>query len=109
MNKTHLLFIRACKSKDPKKRVSSVYRRLYLSDHTPDDFALAGILASIGEQYLNYPLSDVLVDLHPHHKWKYGLTESASHWAFVKAVLISKLRLASIDRFPGYIKPKRFK
>ena len=57
MNKHDQLFIRACKSKDPKKRLYSVLNRLYLRNMTPE-FKRANLMMVLSEVCdKNLPLS----------------------------------------------------
>jgi len=51
MRKLDQLFVRACKSKDPKKRLLSVYRRFYLdTDEDPVPY-ISSILLTITEEF----------------------------------------------------------
>ena len=108
MNKTDQLFIRACKSKDAKKRVCSVYRRFYLLGQ-PKSHDLARILVRIVDKHLTFTASDLISSLHPDHAWKHGLTADADYWDRVVAVLISKIRLSEVQYFDGLSTPAMFR
>jgi hypothetical protein len=70
---------------------------------------IAGVLASLCDTHLQLPCSDMIVDLHPDNGWKYGLKPEDDYWTKVVKILISKIRLSSIEKFPGYTKPLRFR
>tara|TARA_R110002072_G_scaffold299355_1_gene474686 strand:+ start:1313 stop:1645 length:333 start_codon:yes stop_codon:yes gene_type:complete len=107
MNKIDQLFIRACKSRNPKKRVLSVYRRFYCSRDNVE-FYVAGTLTDIVDKNLDYSASDMLSDMNPDNAWRW-VEGDASYWERVNAVLISKIRLSKIDKFEGLTAPLMFK
>lgn len=107
MNKYEMLFVRACKSRNPAKRVRSVYSRFYLrnSDETENTFYIAGIIANICDKYHPISTSNLFTALHPGNKWKYGIEDDESYWASSIKIMISHLRLSEVSKFEGYIGP----
>ena len=70
MDNTTLLFIRACKSKDPRTRIESVYRRFYLSASTEEQEQkhIVIILAKVCDT-AKIPITfvDLIDELQPDH------------------------------------------
>ena len=110
MESIEQLFIRACKSKDPHKRVRSVYRRFYLvsygfcEDHTVD---IASILTAIADRYMTTNRSEMVNLLAP--QTLFPRRDRDSYWDRVVNVMVSQLRLAPAARFPGYIPPAKLR
>jgi hypothetical protein len=90
------LFLRACKSKDPHKRVTSVYRRFYLYQNV-HDYILSTILADIVEEFCPIKLNKILRELGEHPMFSYE--KDLPHWTKVKQILISHIRLSHKDCF----------
>jgi len=108
MNKTTQLFIRACKSTDPGKRVRSVYRRFYLAGQEDNSGFIANILLEICQNYSLYRLQDLACDLSPGSLVLYGPPDN-NYWRCVMRVAISKIRLTERSKFPGLTRPARFR
>ena len=108
LNNIELLFIRACKVNDPRKRVKSVYRRFYLRGTSTinEDFYIAGILLGICEKYLPINPSHLLSELSPTNKWKHPQTE---YWSRVSDVLIDHIRFSVVKGIEGFIPPRKFR
>ena len=66
LNKIDLLFIRACKSKDPIKRVYSVYSRFYYKN-TEAEQHIIHILAKIYNKYLSADLLTLIEEFNPNN------------------------------------------
>ncbi len=106
MNKYDMLFVRACKSRNPKIRIQSVYRRFFLSNDNDDhDFYIASIIATICDRYNPISTCNLLTALHPDSFWKYGISKNESYWASSIKIMISHLRLSEVSKFEGYIAP----
>lgn len=108
MEKIEQLFIRACKSLDARKRVLSVYRRFYLQCENPDPH-LVIILAPIIDKHLQIPAADWINDLNPVNAWKFGGDETDDFMTITLNVMISRIRLAHRDKFPGLTPPAKFR
>lgn len=109
MNTTDLLFIRACKSNHPMRRVISVYKRFYYrGEYNFRD--IAQILSSVCA--INAPIQpDKLIsDLNPLGAWKFIDAEKEyNYWEHVSNILIGHLRYTAASKIPGFIAPSRFK
>jgi hypothetical protein len=104
MTKIELLFVRACKTSDPQRRVRSVYQRYYgRYQREVMDNALVGILASICDSNINIPLLRVLSEMSPQARSNYG--DEMSYTVFCVNFLISKIQNSEIALFNGYIAP----
>lgn len=101
------LFIRACKSKDPEKRVDSVYRRFYLPYNESDTNAIiASLLIEIIEEYTPIRLHNLLRELSPQ---AYFYNPEVEYWTKVKKILISHIRSSHKDRFGNMRAPLVFR
>lgn len=65
MNSLDQLFIRACKSKEPRTRIRSVYNRFYLRNLPHKDIHIIGILANLCEKYTPMTASELITELSP--------------------------------------------
>ncbi len=107
LDKTEMLFIRACKSLDPKKRLMSVYRRLYLGGIT-EEFAIlyiSSLLADIVQRYKLIDLDTLIHNLSP-NSFDY---KQYSYNEKVFYTLINAIRFAEYKKFPRLIKPLRYR
>jgi hypothetical protein len=109
MNKTELLFIRACKSCKPK-RLKSVYRRFYLKYYQDacDNFIL-NILTDICDKYLDVSLSKFIQDVNHEKVMDKMLNNKRIEIEIQISVVRNYIAFADIDKFPGYIAPCRFR
>lgn len=108
MDKTQMLFIRACKSSDPKIRLVSVYRRFYNPHLNTEERKpmIALILSKIVDQYRPYTESWSLLDLlSPSNDWRNG----TAYWDKVINVLMNRIRFSGREKFPGFIPPLKFR
>jgi hypothetical protein len=111
MKKFDNLVIRACKSKNPIIRIQSLLNRYYLNK---DYDLMVNILSQICDKYnLFEGIEDYTSKFHLNfltflpfnHQDE---TLSVKNILFIEiTTLISKIRLSSIDKFPGYIPPKK--
>lgn len=109
MTKIDQLFIRACKSRYPEKRVLSVYRRFYI-DFGGDIYNhLVQIFSRICDEHVLFKTIDLSNDLDPENKWKYGLERDTPYHRFCFRVLMSKIRLAEVSSLNGLSVAARFK
>jgi hypothetical protein len=106
VDKIDLLIVRACKSREPLKRLHSVYRRFYLIQGKPDKH-LVVILSRLCDKYVPFKIIDVLNELSPATDWKYE--ECEDFYSRAVMIMIIKIRLADIDCFPGYVSPACFR
>ena len=108
MDNIDQLFIRACKSREPEKRILSVYRRFYLSGGEQSYSHLVAILAKIINERIDYPLTDILSDLNPENPWRSASNEG-SYWERVFDLLVSKIRLARVSELQGLKAPLKLR
>lgn len=110
MDSVKQLIIRACKSKNPEKRLRTLYRRFYLTQvDDKTDFFIAGILTSICDTYLNVTVTQMVSDFCPQTAWKHGIDDEDTYWAAAVKILTGYIRLAERDRFPGLTPPAQFR
>ena len=110
MDKLTQLFIRACKVKNPRKRVLSVYRRFYYAGSGDPSCHIVLILAKICDTYSLFGSAALLSELHPSNAWKHsGQGEAATYEERCVGLLISKIRLTKIAVFPGLTRPAPFR
>lgn len=105
INTIEELFIRACKSENPHKRIRSVYRRYYLKTNKNVDQHLANILSRIIEKYDLITQTRLINDLNPANHWRFGLTKEDSYNKCVLHVATSVIRFSKKDKFPGLGNP----
>lgn len=108
LSKTEMLFIRACKSRNPQKRLKSVYRRFYLADVEHSDVYILGILAEIVDQYIPMTLTEALSRMNPEdiYTWK---AENDNYTSRCLASVTSYIRLTGASKFPGLARPLKMK
>lgn len=105
MNKLQLLFIRACKAKNPSVRVKSVYKRFYNRQYY-NERDMAAILLTVVEECYPIPARKLIDELNPAHAWLYEKhDEKLTYHHHVLNVLITHLRLADASRISGWIYP----
>lgn len=110
MDKTKQLLIRACKSKDPYKRLHSVYRRFYLfANEEEANFHLAALLTGICDAYAKPRTSALISDLHPDNWFKVGAEPTDCYWKVSMLVLANYVRLSGLAAFPGLTEPAPFR
>lgn len=108
MNNIELLVIRACKSECPDKRLVSVYRRFYGKyDEKTTTEGINHILVTLVDRYKLMDIYDIIKEMSPDNSWKYQSNDT--YLGVANQILLSSIRLSSINVFPGFVSPKRFK
>ncbi len=92
LSKTDMLFIRACKAKDPYQRLRSVYRRFYCGIENQDMY-ITDILARIVDETLTYSVRQFITDSTAVLFFK-RTSQERQLWA-----LINKIRYSKHDDF----------
>lgn len=108
MDKTEILFVRACKSDQPARRVDRVYKSTYYNSGQVDTRHVISVLLGIVEKYRLMSIRTFAADMHPDSAWKF-VDEGASYNEHLKAMLISRIRLTEVSCLPGYPTPARFR
>lgn len=108
MNKLHQLFIRACKSKNPNRRILSVYRRYYVrygmyEDHRAD---IMNILVAVVDTYTKMTVANVIDRLNPDHGF---LDKDMIYIDRVIEMCISKIRFTNTEDLVGLTAPCKFR
>ena len=109
LSKTEVLLIRACKSEKPLQRVRSVYKRQYHRGIENPVPAMAIILTNLCEKVVHYPISKLVEDMNPIHHWRFALPEDHKYHDIVLGVMISKIRLMSVEGLEGWVSPLQFR
>jgi hypothetical protein len=111
MDKVQMLFVRACKSKNPAVRVLSVYRRFYCrcDDQRMIDFAVSSLLIDICDKNNIVTLSRVFSDLYPDDLISERKLDSSNYWSSVRKLVTSYIRWSNIDEFSDFIIPLRYR
>lgn len=105
MNNTDILFIRACKSKSPEKRLASVYRRRY-GKYPNYEIYITNILTRICEEHNLISISKLILELNPETDWKYQDERFENK---IYKILLSTIRLSEISKFPDFKITRKFK
>ena len=108
MDNTTLLFIRACKSKDPRTRIESVYRRFYLTAESEEQKQqhIVGILSKVCDT-AKIPITFVgmIDELHPDHLIAKFEDEPQPYITRARRVLEKYIRFTAVEDIEGYVKP----
>ena len=109
LTKTEILFIRACKSKNPEYRIKRLYKMFYYPEVSDQQGML--ILSKIADKagIFNGRLAVILDGLNPANAWKYRADSDASYLEIACAFLISEVRLTPVSKFEGFILPAKFR
>ena len=107
MKKLDQLFIRACKTLYPERRVRSVYRRFYTRQSVPDVY-LIGALARLCDKYVPMSAVDLIQELSPEQAWR-NCSSGYSYDKVCLRVLINRIRFSEKCEFPGMVAPLRFR
>jgi hypothetical protein len=100
MSKLDMLFVRACKSSDPTKRLITLYKRFYLIDELSGRY-IKRALALICEKYELLTISSFMERIENYKR----LGEEYPDYI----ALMSAIRYADVAKFPGHIPPLRFR
>ena len=109
MDKTEMLFIRACRSLNPRRRVASVYKRFYGTGGMTDnevDRNVGFILGGIVDKYKLMTAMECATMLSPSQKMFYEREDSDDYYTIVRNGFTSKIRLSPVEDFPGLIRKK---
>ena len=110
LDKTEILFIRACKSEFPYRRVLSVYRRFYCRYEKNEDFYICGILASLCDKKKLISIPDLITSFHESVGYQHGILATDTHWVKSNKILISSIRYTDCKKFNGqYISTARIR
>ena len=110
MDKLDILFIRACKSQNPNKRLLSLYRRFYSPITANPEQYIVVILSKLCDKYCRLSTIEILNELDPASiRWVYGGGEKLNYYQKCIKVLVSKIRLEKVSVFEGFISPARFR
>ena len=105
MNKLTMLWIRACKAKNPHVRIASLYRRFY-SNITPPKQVLIAIFADIIQNYDVITITNLLVKLDPNYVFRGDQLYNYIDRCY--DTMVSVIRHAPVCKFPELIAPSRF-
>ena len=112
MPKDIQLFIRACKTLDSKKRVLSVYKRIYyLSDYMDSDVHIANILMDICHKYNLINLTNFAIELDPDYFLTRLYDEEYNYNKQIIRICINAIKFTKKDKLLecGLTIPKRFR
>ena len=104
MNSLQLLLVRACKTRDPQKRLESVYRRYYYNGGM-QSADMVSILNNICREYIPNSSEKLINNLNPAQAFMYGCDKNTPYFDLCLKVLISHIRLTAADDIPGYKYP----
>lgn len=104
MNNVEILLIRACKSFNAEKRLASVYRRFFYSGKM-ETFDLVIILNALCEKHLPIKSGNLISNMNPRRDFMYDCTKETPYEERVLKVLISHIRLSSIENLKGFRRP----
>jgi len=111
MNKLDMLYIRACRTWDPVKRLESIRRRFYYTPKRDWDFYNSVELGELVDKYNIMSIQDLQRALHPGSQWRYEKYpgETIKFDQLMCRIYTSAIRNASIKKFgEDFISPKRF-
>jgi hypothetical protein len=110
MDASTQLFIRACKTKNPLKRVERVYKKFYLYQSQPvDKHHIVNILLDICQKGDVLTVRTMVNALDPDQFGYYGLSDGDTFIEKVFKILVSKIRLCRVSKFGGFISPIKFR
>lgn len=110
MDKRELLFIRACKSMNPQRRLTSVHRRFYLADRQQcHNRHICDILAVICEKYIPISVRKLVNELHPNTSWWVVEPEHRDFDSRALRVLVNHIRFTENTKLPSYPTPAFFR
>ena len=107
MDKLKQLFIRACKSNDPHKRLTSIYRRFYLMAVPDPKPYISAILLGIVEEHNLMTVRELAYALSPYRFTGLLRNKDIIYEDLLLSVLVSKIRLTAVKDFPGLTIPRK--
>ena len=109
MDKLEALFVRACKSACPERRIDRLYKMFYYGGRV-DNAHIVVILRRICDNYNLLTTKGLIDDLNPSNAWKFvDDGHPYSYHELARAVLTSAIRLTGVSTFANYPLPARFK
>ena len=110
MDNLTMLFIRACKSKNPEKRLYSVYRRFY-GNYENVESSISYILSKICESHINITTTQLIDKLSPSNTWMYKNDENVEtpYYIIVMRMLCSEIRYTPMNKLEDFVKPATFR
>jgi hypothetical protein len=110
VNKKEILFIRACKSKNPIKRLKTLHNKIYgYKSETQTEKNLINDLAGICQNCELMGVADLICEMSRKEDQYLFFNQKTSFSILCLESLISKIRFAKVDKFPGFISPAKFK
>jgi len=108
MTKTQQLIIRACKSKNPQRRLRSVYRRFYgRFDYDIESRYLSIVVCDVVDDYIKPSTFDVITGV---SGWDFIPKLNAfDHNQKVLQYLMDLIRFSEESKFPGLTKAAKFR
>lgn len=107
LNNLNKLYIRACKSKNPQKRLRSIYRRFYFYQPAIQDEVIANNLAAIVEEYNLLTISKLTQALDPCNDYCYSGDDPKSHWNRIMVAMWQAIRYTHRDDLPDFLTPDK--
>jgi hypothetical protein len=114
LTKLEMLFVRACKSKNAKLRLNSVYRRFYCKGIKYPEQYIVNILSRLCEEHNLLTITQLLDKLSTNNRWKYSdscvnIDNPVAYNNLILEIIISTIRLSEISKFEGFISPAIFR
>jgi len=108
VNKTDMLFIRACKSDNAEKRIQRIYKSVYYYDF---DYKHAAIILTkiVTENNLINMQNLITECLDPSQAWKFGGSEDEDYYVRVFRAMIGIIRLTEVSKLVNFIPPVKFR
>jgi hypothetical protein len=108
-----MLFIRACKSNNPQKRLQRLYHAFYgCSIDIPQaelNMHISNNLMDICERYELTKLRDVMAVMNPSHYISRGYAPDTPYWEMVSITMSNVIRFTEVKQFPGMRLPRKFR
>lgn len=110
MNKKEILLIRACKSKNPIRRLKTLHNKIYVYEsETQTEKNLIKDLACICQKFELIGVADLIFEM-SRKKDQFRFFNKEVYFSILcLESLISKIRFANVDNFPGFISISKFK
>ena len=108
LSKTQTLFVRACKSNNAERKLKRLYKSIYYPEYS--DSAMLSILLTVVENHNLVSLWSLVKEYaDPEKGWQFGSDSDEPYETRMVKAMTSIIRLAAIDKLPGYIKPLRWR
>lgn len=96
--------IRACKSKQPERRLEKIYRRCFYNGPM-EHYDMAQLLVNICNEYFPMSTTKLLDEMNPKRREYIGCAADTPYYTVVMRILISHIRLSCVDGLPGWRDP----